>query len=504
MAELEEALADFTACRSARIADAIEVLGRAAAGSFALPKMTKNIDYHRAWIEGVADPRTRSWFLDRVLDKLPKLLDGKEHFSGDKSAAVAERFMALAKLPCDPRIGRAVLATAALRSPVCGFEDASLAMVEALVPHADDEAAGSSALPEIAWSDDDGVAKLVERLPAAAKGKQIAKWAKHAAPTKSKLDVAALEAAVYADPQSDGPREVLADALQSAGDPRGELIALQLREARGEASDELVARATELCKEHGKEWLGSLRAVTYRADLRRGFLSRLEMAGAWATKDWKKVFADPAIRTIERLESGQATGKVYGQMLAAVAPTVEDIEVFEDALMDLVENTPMPRLRAIRVMQWKRKPIAERFAKRVLPWIEAHGQITTIGCADAKQVASFSDALGKRVEHLIIRDDLGAAAAALWSSKRFPKLKTLRLEWLSAMELSREGRDEIVRVYPDKFGFAKSIELKRLPKTVKRVLVIGNATAAAELKKKYPKLAIEAARPPSGYVTGVK
>ena len=172
--------------------------------------------------------------------------------------------------------------------------------------------------------------------------------------------------------------------------------------------------------------------------------------------------------------------------------------------MDIVENTPMPRLRTIRVMQWKRKPIEERFAKRVLPWIEAHPQITTIGCADAKQVASFSDALGKRLEHLIIRGELGVAAAGLWTSKKFPRLKTLRLEWLSAMELSREGGKEIVRVYPDKFGFAKSIELKKLPKSVKRVLVIGNATAAGELKKKYPKLAIEATRPPSGYVTGVK
>ena len=81
---------------------------------------------------------------------------------------------------------------------------------------------------------------------------------------------------------------------------------------------------------------------------------------------------EPALRTIERLESGQATGKVYGQVLAAVAPTIRDIEIFEDGLMDLVETTPMPRLRGLRVMHWKRKPYEDRFAQRVVPWLEAH------------------------------------------------------------------------------------------------------------------------------------
>ena len=45
-------------------------------------------------------------------------------------------------------------------------------------------------------------------------------------------------------------------------------LALLTRDARE------PARATALCKEHGKTWLGSLRAVTYRADLRRGFEAR--------------------------------------------------------------------------------------------------------------------------------------------------------------------------------------------------------------------------------------
>ncbi len=60
-----------------------------------------------------------------------------------------------------------------------------------------------------------------------------------------------LYAAVYAAPTDDGPRRVLADALLEAGDPRGELIALQLSGGDPE-------RVEALLKKHGEKWLGPL------------------------------------------------------------------------------------------------------------------------------------------------------------------------------------------------------------------------------------------------------
>ena len=56
----------------------------------------------------------------------------------------------------------------------------------------------------------------------------------------------ALLAAIYADPDDDAPRHVLADALIDRGDPRGEFISMQL--ARGR-KDVRIAR----------EWLSSKR-----------------------------------------------------------------------------------------------------------------------------------------------------------------------------------------------------------------------------------------------------
>jgi uncharacterized protein (TIGR02996 family) len=58
--------------------------------------------------------------------------------------------------------------------------------------------------------------------------------------------LAALRAAVYAAPDDDAPRLVLADYLLARGDSRGELIAVQCKIARGDRSDALLAREQEL------------------------------------------------------------------------------------------------------------------------------------------------------------------------------------------------------------------------------------------------------------------
>ncbi len=76
-----------------------------------------------------------------------------------------------------------------------------------------------------------------------------------------KLPEALLEA-VLAQPDDDAPRLVCADWLQSRGDPRGELIAIQCKREQGEheegVSEELVARERALLAEHGDAWLAEL------------------------------------------------------------------------------------------------------------------------------------------------------------------------------------------------------------------------------------------------------
>jgi uncharacterized protein (TIGR02996 family) len=83
-------------------------------------------------------------------------------------------------------------------------------------------------------------------------------------------DASTLFAAVYANPDDDQPRSVLADLLQELGDPRGELIALQLRPGKRSK------REKELLDAHAHDWLGAIAPVVARTGLgyERGFVAR--------------------------------------------------------------------------------------------------------------------------------------------------------------------------------------------------------------------------------------
>src|ERR1043165_6117004 len=87
---------------------------------------------------------------------------------------------------------------------------------------------------------------------------------------------AELLALVYAAPDDDGPRLVYADALLERGDPRGELIALQIARARGPISDEARAREAELLADDARcaGWAQPLSAVG-SCRFERGFPSHI-------------------------------------------------------------------------------------------------------------------------------------------------------------------------------------------------------------------------------------
>lgn len=77
-----------------------------------------------------------------------------------------------------------------------------------------------------------------------------------------------LFAEVYANPEDEQLRRVLADALMAANDPRGELILFQL-----EPDKDHHRRAMRLIQAHGISWLGALRGQVIPTAYERGFLA---------------------------------------------------------------------------------------------------------------------------------------------------------------------------------------------------------------------------------------
>jgi hypothetical protein len=99
-------------------------------------------------------------------------------------------------------------------------------------------------------------------------------------PTGFEHDARALEllGAVYEDLMSDADRMVLADRLLEIGDPRGEMIALQLARARTGAAP--TARERELIVQHGHTWTMPATGCLRSFEFRRGFLAVAELADA--------------------------------------------------------------------------------------------------------------------------------------------------------------------------------------------------------------------------------
>ena len=77
-----------------------------------------------------------------------------------------------------------------------------------------------------------------------------------------------------ADPDDDEPRLVYADYLQERGDPRGELIAVQCREAQ-HPGDALARRALGLFDADEARWLGAWQGDALAWRFQRGFLYHL-------------------------------------------------------------------------------------------------------------------------------------------------------------------------------------------------------------------------------------
>lgn len=132
------------------------------------------------------------------------------------------------------------------------------------------------------------------------------------------MELEALYDAVFAAPEDDAPRLVLADALQEQGDPRGEFIALQLQQPRAQRSERRMAK---LLERHRDAFLRRLHSVVMPDAAQRwerGFLTEASVVlrgDQVDTPDWATVrklevlfggtppleLASPHLRSLEEI-----------------------------------------------------------------------------------------------------------------------------------------------------------------------------------------------------------
>jgi uncharacterized protein (TIGR02996 family) len=139
-----------------------------------------------------------------------------------------------------------------------------------------------------------------EQAPTAGRfgARAVAFDGRHPRVTRYNAGVDPLLEAILADPDDDEVRRVYADRLCELGDPRGEMIHLQL----AGFSEDARERARELVARHATEWLGPLVPVVSDYEFARGFLAAATVPRHRRPYNVERVVGHPIWTTVERFD----------------------------------------------------------------------------------------------------------------------------------------------------------------------------------------------------------
>ena len=344
---LAESLECWRETRSPQLADLVDRLG-ARCGS----PPPADADLQRWWIERARpyDPEMVTPLLDRVAVRM-RTSDGtwsamRERWPGNPLVPILdaeqgipqhrnwlERLLAMLAWPDDPRTARVLagwLASHELYVHTPAFAVVYGAIADRLAALGDvrvvpmlDAFLGDAA---VGYRDQRA---LVERAKAALDGRapisedaELAALAAGLAPTGADLD--RLWREVGDHPGDLSARTVLGDALSAAGDPRGELIALQLAlaaEDTGHARDRRARRVKRLLDAWWPHWLGELAAIALRdgSEFRNGMLEVLRVGQPSAPpRAWAAAHGHRELRTVHTLRPLRASPVEYARFAAGI------------------------------------------------------------------------------------------------------------------------------------------------------------------------------------------
>lgn len=514
---LVEALATWAATRDAAVANLVDALTASAVLDWAAPQSTEPDAFQLSWLRVASHPVGRGWAIANLLLRLP----GAGPF--DRAAALATRLRALLEAGADPRVGHALARWIAGAESLFGFTEPLRLAEQIVIDSRDDRVRALFA--DVATADLDEefravVARVLAKPPLgrAATRRELDRLSIAAAPrSTASADVGALVAQVFARPADDEPRMVLADALQAAGDPRGELISLQLA-APSEAG---YKRIDQLVKAAGKDWLGELAAITYRAQFQRGFVARLELAKSYASglHEFEQLCTHPTLATIEELVPGEAHGTSYAALATSPAmKSLRRIEVYDTDTIVALEQTPhaITHVACPRLKRGSGNYI-KGLVGRVLPACGKARSISSVGIQAEGFEALVASKLLDKLTSITIGDDELGAVLALWKklpratalvAKRFTALEAclgVRVAWLGELTIAREDGELVGRVWGEWSIGAVVEHFDALPKLDRLIVQAADATEAKRLAtagtNRKIEIVVEPAPIRSGYIT---
>lgn len=262
--------------------------------------------------------------------------------------------------------------------------------------------------------------------------------------------------AILVDLDDDAPRRVLADQLEAAGDPRGELISVQCELARiGYASrpptwdwvgDALIdpeevdashvrklrVRENALLKAHGARWLDGLAGV----ELARGFPASVRF-DAFSKQPRERfealIAAAPTIETLE-LSSGPSGNAALDFFQSPALARIRELRVGSQAVLGLTRGATLGALRRLSLHG------DQEILRALVAWSGlarlSKLELNPVGIG-AEGLASLLAACAPLEELQLRSAGIGVAGAAALAAE--PKLAGVRVLALLNNKLGEEG-----------------------------------------------------------------
>lgn len=218
-----------------------------------------------------------------------------------------------------------------------------------------------------------------------------------------------LYAQVYANPEDDAARLVLADALIERRDPRGDFIALQFGRKSGRAMQE--QKELKLLRGHEDAWLGPLRSCTTHHVFERGFLARCHARAVKLTLDMVLAREWSTVHTIDA-RIANMPAMLQSEHIRNWTRCIDNIDGRQAAY--LLESKHVRRWCSLTVRGGSSEAISRALAQCTTENMPRLSSFELNGVLDRGSALRFVEApIARQLDSLTLIDEANAALEAL-------------------------------------------------------------------------------------------